>query len=125
MANLHKQDTAANGEGLGERGETLVWAGHVSSRAKKCSGTSRLFARFLPHCLCHLEIEVAAIAVRVAMFYSSLQVAISGSRYCNLNLKLTQVQCLEAIYSGRDVIAVLPTAYDKSLIFHLLPPPLP
>ena len=81
--------------------------------------TSRLFAQFLPRLLCHLQID--AIVVQVAMFYSSLQVAISQSRYSNLNLKPKQVQCIEAIYSGRDVVAVLPTGYGKSLIFHLLP----
>lgn len=79
-------------------------------------------ARILPHFFfCHLEIEATAKVLQVAMFYSSLQVAISRSRYCNLNLKPKQVQCLEAIYSGRDVVAVLPTGYGKSLIFHLLP----
>ena len=29
--------------------------------------------------------------------------------------------CLEAIYRGRDVVAVLPTGFGKSMIFHLLP----
>ena len=37
------------------------------------------------------------------------------------NLKVEQVICLEAIYHGRDVVAVLPTGYGKSVIFHLLP----
>ena len=36
-----------------------------------------------------------------------------------LNLKVKQVICLEAIYHGRDVVAVLPTGYGKSVIFHL------
>ena len=30
-----------------ERGETLVWSGHVFTEQKNSSGTSRLFARFL------------------------------------------------------------------------------
>ena len=55
------------------------------------------------------------------MFYSSLQAAISHSIYSNVNLKVKQVICLEAIYHGRDVVAVLPTGYGKSVIFHLLP----
>ena len=38
----------------------------------------------------------------------------------NVNLKVKQVVCLEAIYRGRDV-AVLPMVYGKSIIFHLLP----
>ena len=55
------------------------------------------------------------------MFYSSLQAAISHSIYSNINLKVKQVICLEAIYHGRDVVALLPTGYGKSVIFHLLP----
>ena len=31
------------------------------------------------------------------------------------------MKCLEAIYGGKDCVAVLPTGYGKSLIFHLLP----
>ena len=53
------------------------------------------------------------------MFYSSLHAAISRSIYSNVNLKVKQVICLEAIYHGRDVVAVLPTGYGKSVIFHL------
>ena len=55
------------------------------------------------------------------MFYNSLQAASSHSIYSNVNLKVKQVICLEAIYHGRDVVAVLPTGYGKSVIFHLLP----
>ena len=55
------------------------------------------------------------------MFYSSLQAAISHSIYFNINLKVKQVVCLKAIYHGRDVVAVVPTGYGKSIIFHLLP----
>ena len=55
------------------------------------------------------------------MFYSSPQAAISHSIYSNVNLKVKQVIFLEAIYHGCDVVAVLPTGYGKSVIFHLLP----
>ena len=55
------------------------------------------------------------------MFFSSLHYAIVSSGYWNINLKPKQVQCLEAIYFGRDTIGVLPTGYGKSIIFHLLP----
>lgn len=55
------------------------------------------------------------------MFYSSLQAAILKSIYSNVNLKVKQVICLEAIYCGHDVVTVLPTGYGKSVIFHLLP----
>lgn len=55
------------------------------------------------------------------MFFSSLHFAIVNSSYWNINLKPRQVKCLEAIYSGRDTIGILPTGYGKSIIFHLLP----
>ena len=56
------------------------------------------------------------------MFFSNLQFAISINRsYSNINFKPKQVKCLEAIHCGRDVVAVLPTGYGKSMIFHLLP----
>ena len=31
------------------------------------------------------------------------------------------MKCLEVVYNGRDLVAVLPTGYGKSMIFHLLP----
>ena len=43
------------------------------------------------------------------------------SSYWNVNLKPKQVKFLEAVYSGRDVVGVLPTGYGKSIIFHLSP----
>ena len=55
------------------------------------------------------------------MFYSSLHAATSKTIYSNVNLKVKQVICIEAIYRGRDVVALLPTGYGKSVIFHLLP----
>ena len=63
----------------------------------------------------------SSTAITHAMFYSSLQFAISNSCYSGFNLKAKQVKCLEAVYCGRDVVAVLPTGYGKSIIFHLLP----
>ena len=44
-----------------------------------------------------------------------------NSIYCNVILRPKQVVCLEKVFLGRDVLAVLPTGYGKSLIFHLLP----
>ncbi|XP_057302688.1 ATP-dependent DNA helicase Q1-like [Hydractinia symbiolongicarpus] len=40
-------------------------------------------------------------------------------------LKPKQVQCFKALLKGRDVVAVLPTGYGKSLIFQLLPDVIP
>ena len=42
--------------------------------------------------------------IQVAMFLSSLHFA----SYCNINFKAKQVRCLEALYFGKDVVAVLP-----------------
>ena len=67
--------------------------------------------------LCRIQSEADSIALcppLPAMFYSSLQAAISNSIYSNVNLKVKQVICLEAIYHGRDVVAVLPTGYTAS-----------
>ena len=54
------------------------------------------------------------------MFLSSLHFSVTTSSYSGFNLKPKQVKCLEALYFGKDVVAVLPTGYGKSMIFHLL-----
>ena len=46
-------------------------------------------------------------------------IAISESINWNATLKPKQVNSLEAVYFGRDVVVVLPTGYG--IIFHLLP----
>ena len=66
--------------------------------------------------------SIRSLRKSTAMFLSCLQFAICKSSYSNVNLKVKQVKCLEAIYFGRDVVAVLPTGYGKSLIFQLLSP---
>ena len=53
-------------------------------------------------------------------FLYCLHFAIVNSEYSNIILKPKQVLCLEAVYHGKDLLAVLPTGYGKSLIFHLL-----
>ena len=56
------------------------------------------------------------------MFLSCLHSAvIKSGLYSNINLKPKQTKCLEAMYNRRDTVAVLPTGYGKSLIYHLLP----
>ena len=39
----------------------------------------------------------------------------------DLTLKAEQVQAISAIYGGSDVFFFLPTGFDKSICFHLLP----
>ena len=41
--------------------------------------------------------------------------------YSNFCFKPKQVQCFEYLLKGHDVVAILPTGYGKSLVFHLLP----
>ena len=53
--------------------------------------------------------------IQLAMFFSSLHFA----SYCNINFKAKQFRCLEALYFGKDVVAVLPKGYGKIMIFHL------
>ena len=45
----------------------------------------------------------APTTIKRVMFYSSLQAAISNSIYSNINFKVKQVVCLEAIYRGREI----------------------
>jgi superfamily II DNA helicase RecQ len=40
----------------------------------------------------------------------------------SFDLKDRQIEALEAMYNGKDVVCVLPTGYGKSAIFQLLPP---
>ena len=54
--------------------------------------------------------------IQVAMFFSSLHFA----SHCNINFRAKQVRCLEALYFGKDVVAVLPKGYGNIMIFHLL-----
>lgn len=59
---------------------------------------------------------------KCGLFLSCLHFAIIDSVYSNICLKPKQVICLEYIFLGKDVLAILPTGYGKSLVFHLLPP---
>jgi ATP-dependent DNA helicase RecQ len=55
------------------------------------------------------------------IFLRCLEFAILNSPYSKVVLKPKQVICLEKLYLNSDVLAVLPTGFGKSLIFHLLP----
>ena len=44
-----------------------------------------------------------------------------GEQLWNVNLNPKEVKCLGAVYFGRDALAVLPTGYGESIVFHLLP----
>ena len=99
--------------------EERPWFGLVTCLADKIifMGGVPILQKIVATSICHIQTETRAIA----MFFTSLHSSISCSSYWNVNLKPKQVKCLEAVYSGRDVVAVLPTGYGKSIIFHLLP----
>lgn len=83
-----------------------------------------VFWSFLSNSFCRLQIKSYSMHLlrkSATMFLSCLQFAICKSSYSNVNLKVKQLKCFEAIYFGRDVVADLPTGYGKPLIFQLLP----
>ena len=53
-------------------------------------------------------------------FINAVRYALDKSNY-NLFLKVKQYKVLESLVLGRDTVAVLPTGYGKSVVFHLLP----
>ena len=56
--------------------------------------------------------------------WNDLKNAVQGAltkRNLSIALKKEQVECVLSIVERRDVLAVLPTGYGKSLIFQLLP----
>lgn len=54
-------------------------------------------------------------------FLSCVQTALLSAGFGNFNLKVKQVICLESLYLKKDLIAVLPTGYGKSLVYQVLP----
>ncbi len=54
-------------------------------------------------------------------FLLCLHFSIIHSLYSDVILKPKQVICLEKIFLGEDILAILPTGYGKSLIYQLLP----
>ena len=108
-----------------EKGETLVGAGHVSPREKLDPGSQGGVLRLLVFVkiYCPLRKEAFALLpavhaklIQLAMFFSSLHFV----SYCNINFNAKQVLCLEALYFGKDVVAVLTKGYGKIIIFYLL-----
>ena len=62
---------------------------------------------------------------KVVKLFSRIQFSLESTNYGYFILKPKQVTCLENLLNGRDVLAVLPTGFGKSLLFHLLPTFLP
>ena len=55
-------------------------------------------------------------------FLSCVQSALLSTGYYSIILKVKQVICLESLFlKKKDLVAVLPTGYGKSLFFQVLP----
>lgn len=54
-------------------------------------------------------------------FRSCVQKALLSAGYDDVALKVKQVICLESLYLKKDLVAVLPTGYGKSLVFQIWP----
>ena len=52
-------------------------------------------------------------------FPRCVQKALLSAGYEDIILKVKQVICLESLYLKKDLVAVLPTGYGKSLVFQL------
>ena len=59
--------------------------------------------------------------MHVTNFVNALRYALDSSGYSSIYLKVKQIRVLEALYHQKDVVAVFPTGYGKSVIFHILP----
>ena len=73
----------------------------------KTSGRGPLTSSILSRCT--LSISKRGDHTRSDHHYMQCFIAVSHSIYSNVNLKVNQEVCLEAIYRGRDLVAVLPT----------------
>ncbi len=54
-------------------------------------------------------------------FINAVRYALDESNYHDLFLKVKQYKVLETLILRKDTVAVLPTGYGKSVLFHLLP----
>jgi len=82
---------------------------------------------------CH-KFSVIVISIKMAMqderpdyltVLRQVEISLNSGDFPPFNLKPLQVNCLEYILKGQDVIGVLPTGFGKLLMFHLLPHFLP
>ena len=54
-------------------------------------------------------------------FLRCVRKALLSAGYDDIILKVKQIICLESLYLKKDLVAVLPTGYGKSLVFQVLP----
>lgn len=72
-----------------------------------------------------IEKKYGMVMEKVLFLFKRIQFAFSCYDYASFLLKPKQVKCFESFLLGENVIAVLPTGYGKSLLFHLLPDLIP
>ena len=103
-----------SGNAGSERVETLVGAGHVSPREKLDPGRGPLLVSLCEDLLSTPKRGFRFAAPSPRETHSTCYVFQSGlhfASHCNINLKAKQVRCLDALYFGKDVVAVLPKGY--------------
>ena len=104
--------------------KTLVAAGHVIIRPFKTAGWVGTQANLVEGTKEYHpgEGEVEQLCFKMALeFLSCVQKALLSAGYDDITLKVKQVICLESLYLKKDLVAVLPTGYGKSLVFQVLP----
>ena len=57
----------------------------------------------------------------IKFFFHSVCYALDKLEYEDIFLKVKQYQVLVSLLEKRDTVAILPTGYGKSIIFHLFP----
>ena len=62
---------------------------------------------------------------KVTYLFKRIQLSLEKNQVTGFFLKPKQVACFDYLLQGVDVLAVLPTGFGKSLLFHLLPELLP
>ena len=77
---------------------------------------SRVTKGHIPHWF-----KMAADSPSVFSFLSCLQRALCSSRFEKIFLKVKQAICLEHLFLKKNLLAVLPNGYGKSLVFQVLP----
>ena len=70
-----------------------------------------------------LNLELSNVFPRLSNVFPRLKFLAGCGQFSdfsnNIILKPKQVICLEKLFFGSDVLAVLPTGYGKSLIYHI------
>jgi superfamily II DNA helicase RecQ len=61
------------------------------------------------------------VTIEEGILQEAINFALAKTNNTHIKLKEEQKKAVHQVVNGRDVIAVLPTGFGKSLIYHLLP----